>query len=166
MNLQFYLEKARNSPEYKSFIKENPDAFVCSAFFIIDKEGTDNKQHIDVYVPSKNQFFSFQLEEECKLIPVEVIEGVPAPTKLLANSVLDFGEIDEIIKDEVEKQGIKNTVQKILAVLQNVEGKDVWFCTVFISMLGLLKVQIDDALGEVLFFEKKSFFDMLGVYKK
>ncbi len=49
MNIQFYYEKLQNSKEYQKFVKENPKAFLCSGFFIIDKKGSENKQHFDFY---------------------------------------------------------------------------------------------------------------------
>jgi len=52
MNLKFYLEKLENSEEYKKFMGENSDAFLCSGFFSIDKVGNDNKQHFDFCISS------------------------------------------------------------------------------------------------------------------
>ena len=71
MNLRFYLEKLYASKEFEQFRKENLKAFLCSGFFIIDKQGKDNKQHFDFYIPSKKKMFSFQLEGGIKLIPIE-----------------------------------------------------------------------------------------------
>ena len=66
MRFQFYLEKLHNSEEFNSFIKENPKAYLCSCFFILDKENReapDNKQHFDYYVPESKETFSFKIEE-------------------------------------------------------------------------------------------------------
>jgi len=38
MNMQFYVEKLSHSEEFKEFMKKNPDAYLCSGFFVIDKE--------------------------------------------------------------------------------------------------------------------------------
>ena len=66
MNFQFYVEKLKNSKDFKSFIKENKGAFLCSCFFVIDKEepGKGDKQHFDFYVPSTKKAFSFILEKK------------------------------------------------------------------------------------------------------
>jgi len=82
MNPQFYLEKLKNSEEFEKFKKENPSAFLCSAFFSIDKsggnkslttsskrgqsKGKDNKQHFDFF--NEGKIFSFQVEDNCKKI--------------------------------------------------------------------------------------------------
>ncbi|GBE20202.1 hypothetical protein BMS3Abin17_00938 [archaeon BMS3Abin17] len=190
MNLQFYIEKLKHSKEYKDFMKENPKAHLCGGFFIIDKENPqnpDNKAHLDVYIPSKKKMFNieisckplsseifssetpkkiqgvsdFQLDGETKLHPVEMFKGTLTPKKIKANSKLDFSEIEDMIYDKMEKEGIKNKLQRIIMILQNKDNKDFWICTVFISGLGLLKVNIDDASKKIILFEKKSLFDML-----
>ena len=164
MNLHFYIEKLKHSEEYKKFTKENPKAYLCGGFFIIDKENPknpDNKAHLDVYVASKKKMFNFQLDGETKLHPVEMFKGTLTPTKIKANSKLGFREIEDMIYDKMEKEGIKNKLQKIIMILQNKDGKDFWICTVFISGLGLIKVNIDDASKKIILFEKKSFLDMM-----
>jgi len=57
MNLQFYFEKLHHSEEFKKFIKENPKAYFCSGFVVIDKEKNENKIHLDYFVPGKKKFF-------------------------------------------------------------------------------------------------------------
>jgi len=166
MNLQFYLEKLENSDAYKKFKKENSDSFLCSCFFSIDKEGNDNKQHLDFFVPSKNKMFSFQLESEIKLVPAETAEKNFKFKKISGNSKLEFEEIEKIILDEMEKQNIKSKIQKILIILQNKDKKDFWICTVFISGFGLLRTHIDDSEKKITLFEKKSFMDILSISGK
>ncbi len=160
MNLKFYLEKLHASEEFKKFLKENPGAFPCSGFFVIDKERSDNKQHIDYYVPNIKKMFSFQLENEIKLVPVEMI-GDKVPEKVLFDCDFDFKKIEQIILNEMIFQGIKNKLQKILLSLQNTEEKDILVGTVFISALGLLKVRISLPETKIIEFEKKSFFDFI-----
>ncbi len=162
MNFQFYLEKLHSSEVFKKFMKESPGAYICSGFFTVDKEGTDNQRHLDFYIPEKKQMFSFKLEKEIEKIPVELtIERVPE--KLSTNFDFEFEEMEKLILDEMEKQNIKNKLQKIIISLQNVKGKNLLICTVFISMLGLLKVHIglEENKPKIVLFEKKSFFDMV-----
>jgi len=172
MNLQFYLEKLEHSKELKKFKGENEDIYLCSAFFVIDRENLKNpgnKSNIDFYSPSKNKMFSFQLDDGIKLVPAETIESdfnQKKPEMLVANSELGFEEIEEIISKEMVKRDIKNKIHKIMMVLQNKDGKDFWVCTVFISGFGLLKVIINDDNKKITFFDKKSFFDMLSIRSK
>lgn len=168
MNLKFYLEKLNSSEEYKKFKEENPDAFFCSAFFVVDKtnlKSPDNRQHFDCYVPSKNQMFSFQLENQIKLVPIEMIGEKKLP-KILLNYDFDFEEMEKIIVEKMKQEQVKNKIQKIFFSLQNLEGKDFLIGTIFISTLGLLKINIDIAEKKVTEFIKKSFFDMIKISKK
>ncbi len=165
MNLQFYLEKLNSSNNFKKFIKENPGAFLCSGFFVIDKQGKDNKQHFDFFVPSEKKIYSFQLENNMQLVPIESKNNT-IPKKISMNCDFDFDEIENLISKEKEKHNIKNKTEKILLSLQNKNGKDFLIGTVFISGLGLLKVNIDISENKIIDFEKKSFFDIMNVFKK
>jgi len=164
MNFQFYWEKLQNSLEFEKFMKENPKAFACSGFFTLDKEGSDNQRHIDFFIPSKKKIFSFKLQGEgIEKIPMEIIsEKAPEPISLDVD--FTFENVEKLILEEMEKQNLKNKIQKIMISLQNFEGKEILVCTVFISMLGILRVHIDlegDRKGKVTLFEKKSFLDII-----
>lgn len=165
MNLQFYLEKLNSSDNFKKFIKENPEAFLCSGFFVIDKQGKDNKQHFDFFVPSEKKIYSFQLENNMQLVPIESKNNT-IPKKISMNCDFDFDEIENLISQEKEKQNIKNKIQKILLSLQKVNGKDFLIGTAFISSLGLIKINIDLSENKITDFKKKSFFDIMNVFKK
>jgi len=160
MNFQFYTEKLENSNIFKKFKKENSGAYLASGFFIIDKEGTDNQRHLDFYIPENKQMVSFKLNEEVEKIPVEIIPNV-VPKKIKLDFDFDFKEVEKLILEEMKKQNIDKKLQKILISLQNVDGKPMLICTVFIAMMGLLTVHIDVSDMKITLFEKKSFFDIM-----
>ena len=154
MNFQFYLEKLHSSAIFKNFMKENSKAYLCSGFFTIDKEGKDNQIHVDFYIPDSKKMFSFRIGKKIEKIPVEMItKKIPLEIKL--------EEVEEMIVNEMKKKDIKNKLQKIIFSLQNIKGKNFLVCTVFTSMLGLLKVHIDLKEKKIILFEKKSFFDLI-----
>jgi len=165
MNFQFYLEKLHNSENFKDFIKENSDAFLCSGFFVVDKEGKDNKIHFDYFLPKDKEIISFQLEQGIQQVPVEMFDK-RIPEKILAEHDFDFEDIEKMIINEMEKQGIKNKIQKIIFSLQKLKEKDFLVGTVFVSMLGMLKIHIALSEMKITLFEKKSFFDIMNVLKK
>ncbi len=164
MNFQFYFEKLKESDNFKDFVKKEKNAFLCSCFFVIDKEGKDNKQHFD-YFTEDNKFFSFQLEQDCKLVPVEVPE-TKKPNRLPSDLDLDFSEVVKLIQDKMDVEKIKSKIQKFLFSLQNMNGKICINGTVFISMLGMIRISIDVEKMDILDFEKKSFFDIMKVNRK
>ena len=165
MNFQFYQEKLFASEGFQKFKKEHADSYFCSGFFVIDKEGKESRQHLDYFSPSLNRIFSFKLEEDC--VPVEV-EQVPTekPVAVFDNLDFDFGEVEKLINSEMEKKEIKSKIQKILLSLQNFEGKDFLVGTVFISGMGMIKIKINVVDMKVEEFVKKSFMDMINVFKK
>jgi len=164
MNSQFLLEKLKNSEEYKTFKKENEDAYLCSGFFVFDMENPESSQyHFDFFVPSSKKTFSFELEKGVKLVPLERYEQVLEKVLLVD---FDFDEIEKIISREMEFKKINNKIQKMIFSLQNVKGKDVLLGTIFVSGFGMVKVNIDLKDKIVTDFEKKSFWDMLNVMRK
>ena len=170
MNLEFYLEKLHSSQEYKNFIKENSNAYLCSGFFIIDKEkGLEgDQQHLDFYMPTRlpkdtrsgERMVSFCLSDACQKKPVDVVDKENVPEKI-PECDFDFEEIEKIIIEKMQEQGIKNKIQKILLSLQSKDGKCFLIGTIFLSSLGMLKVNINISEMKITNFEKKSIFDMV-----
>jgi hypothetical protein len=171
MNSQFLWEKLEDSEELKKFKEENPDAYLCSGFFIIDSEEKipDNKYHFDFYIPSSKKTFSFELESGIKIVELERLENETSVITLEEVSLknhFDFGEIKEKILREMEFKHISNKIQKMIFSLQSKDGKDVLIGTVFLSGLGLISVNLDLFSNEIVDFEKKSLFDMMKIVKK
>jgi hypothetical protein len=166
MNSQFLIEKLESSEEFKNFMKENPQAYLCSGFFVIDLENIANSQyHFDFFVPESKKTFSFELENGIKLIPLERYDE-----KILGRVSLkedfDFDEIEKMISTEMELKQIKNKMQKMIFSLQNIKGKDFLLGTIFVSGLGLIKANISLPDKKITDFEKKSFFDMMKIIRK
>lgn len=167
MNFQFYLEKLKGSEPFKKFTKENPDSYLCSGFFVSDKsdnKNPDNKIHLDFYTLKEKKVFSFDIKEEIKLIPLEKSNNVPE--KISPSCEFDFEQMEKMISDEMEKKEVKSKIQKVIFSLQNLKGKDFLIGAIFISSLGILKVDIDISEKKITKFEKKSFMDMFKVMGK
>ncbi len=165
MNFQFYVEKLRDSERFKKFMKENKDAFLCSCFFLIDKEEGKDKQHLDFYIPSSGKMFSFPLENESDATPIDLGEN-KGFSPLSEENDFNFKDVEKMIQEKMEEEKMNNTIQKMLFSMQNVDGKDVLIGTIFISSLGLLNVTIDLTKKEVKDFKKRTFFDMMDIFKK
>jgi hypothetical protein len=166
MNSQLLIEKLESSEEFEDFMKENPKAYLCSGFFVIDMENKErgNQYHFDFFVPETGKTFSFELENEIKLVPLERYEQVLEKVSL--NSDFDFDEIEKIISKEMEFKKINNKIQKMIFSLQNLKGKDSLLGTIFVSGFGMVKANIDLKEKRITDFEKKSFFDMMNIMRK
>ncbi len=165
MNFQFYAEKLKNSQEFKKFLKENKGAFLCSAFFIIDKEEGKDKQHLDFYIPSAKKMFSFSLENNFEKTEIEIKDNM-VPLKVSIENDFDLIEIEQMIEKKMNEEKIDKKIQKLLISLQNVNGKDILNLTVFITALGLINTTIDLEKMAMKAFKKKTFFDIMNVMKK
>lgn len=163
MNFQFYFEKLKNSEEFEKFVKENPSAFLCSAFFSIDKKGNDNKQHFDFFVGDK--IYSFQLEDNSKKTELENYSQ-QTPEKLDEEVDFDFDEIEKIVLEKLKTEEIKENLQKLLISLQNLDEKTWIIGTIFLSGMGMASFKIGLEKMEIIDFEKKSIFDMMKIIKK
>lgn len=161
MNIQFYLEKLKNSDIFRSFIAENPNAFLCSGFFVLDKQKKENntQMHFDYFVPEKNEMFSFKFESGIEKSRIENILG--KVEKISEDFSLDFSRIEELIQVKMESEKITSNIQKILLSFQNKNGRSYLIGTIFISAFGLIKIQIDASEMKILCFEKKSLLDLV-----
>ncbi len=166
MNFQFYFEKMMKSKDFKKFISENKEAFLCSGFFSVDKKGNDNKQNIDYFVPSLNKMFSFKLNDGVELVPVEDFGENFKPEKIPDNIDFEFEYIEKLIEGEMFEKKITNKIEKSLFSLQAKDKKNYLLGTIFISGLALLKVKIDLDEKRIVEFDKKSFFEMMKIVKK
>ena len=165
MNLRFYLEKLHDSEEYSDFMLENPDAYICSGFFVMDFEKADHAKHIDVYAPTLKKIFSFKLENGIEKVPLDNFDE-NTPKKLKIGYDFDLDDIEELIRKRMAEEKVKSRVQKILLSLQSVGSKDLLTATVFVSGLGMLKVNIDPVSKRIIDFDRKSFFDVLRIVRK
>jgi len=165
MKLKFYEEKLESSDVFKEFKKENPKAYLCSAFIVVDKEGKNNKIHLDYFIPEKKEMVSFHLSDEISKVPLETYDD-KIPEKVLLNGSLSLGEIEEIIENKMKVENLTNKIQKIILSLQKINGEDILAGTVFITMLGMIKIKINAKNKNVVDFEKKSLMDIMNVLKR
>lgn len=168
MNFQFYLEKLMAGETFVEFMRKYRDAFCSGGFFVIDRENSktrQDKQHFDYFIPSENRMYSFSLEDGVKKIPVEMFGGT-MPEKIALNYNFDFDEVEKEIEEKMISNEIKGKITKLLFSMQHLEGKDYLVGTIFLSMLGMLKVHYDISEEKIVLFEKKSFFDMLSINGK
>jgi len=164
MNLQFYIEKLKNSDVFKNFMKENPNAFACSGFFVIDKNGKEgDKQHFDFWIPESKKLMSFQLEN-MQLIPLENFGEIS--DRISLEQDIDFEKVERMIEERMMKEGIKKGIQKMLFSLQLKNKKNFLVGNVFVPTLGLITAIINLEDMKIDEFKKKSFMEMINVFKR
>lgn len=166
MKIEHYIKKLEKSPDYKAFVEKEPKAYMCSIFLVRDFEGNHSETQVDFYSPQTKKITSFKINGKVEKVAVDkkaenLLHKKFIPKKLVDGIKLDVDELSPTILDEMHNRGLTDNIKKILVVLQNVDDRNVWNCTCFLSGLGLLQSHVEDKSGTVLFMEKRSFFDMI-----
>jgi hypothetical protein len=160
MKIQPYIEKLEESQEYKNFKIKYPDAFLAAGFFVLDLEGGINIHQIDFYVPSQKKIAAFSLDSEIKVKLLDTLnEKVPEELDMKTN--IDLDALSGILTDEMKNRGISESIRKIIAVIQNVDGKRIWNLNCVLTGMEILKSHIEDDSQTVLKIEKSSILEIM-----
>lgn len=160
MKIQPYVEKLHSSEEYRRFSEEHPDSFLTAGFFVIDFETGKNLHQIDYYVPSQKKIAAFTLDDEVKVQFLETL-GDMSPNELDISTNTDLDALSGILEDEMKNRNISESIKKIIAVIQNLEGKKTWILNCILSGMEILKAHVDDESQTVLKMEKVSMMDIV-----
>ena len=166
MTFKETLEKIDASEIFQKFKIEHPNAELCAGFFIIDYMSNDSKSSLDYLEGEK--VFTFDINtsgDENKIFMKEDklldIPNTPKLTKIEPRAKVELDELKSIAGTRALDEGIAAKFQKIIAVLQIHEGKQVWNLTCMLEDLVILHVLIDSETGEIIKFERKSFMDFI-----
>ena len=160
MKIQPYIEKLNTSKEYKQFTSKHSDAFMMAGFFVLDFESGKNLHQIDYYIPSEKKVAAFTLDEG---VTVQMLKTMTekTPEKLDMNTNTDLDELKGILKDEMKNRGMTEEINKIIAVIQNIEGKKIWNLNCILSGMELLRSHVEDESKYVLKMEKVSMMSLM-----
>ncbi len=167
MSFKQTYQTITESEVFKNFIKEHPDAELCTGFFIIDFFSNDNKESLDY--KSGEKIFTFSLRddksikfEEDKLMQTEK-NPHPSLEKISPHIKADLEDIRATAQIQALDNGINSKFSKIIAVLQKPakDDKQIWNLTCMLDGLIILHILIDPETGDVIKFERKSMMDMI-----
>ena len=144
------------SPVFNNFIKENPDAELVAGFFILDLLENNNQRSLDYKVGGKIFTFSLNESNEITMEEDELIQSDKPLEKISPDIKIDLDEVSNIAEKEAIKNNIKNKFQKIIAILQLHEGKEVWNLTCMLDNLIILTILIGSETGGIIKFDRKS----------
>jgi hypothetical protein len=74
---------------------------------------------------------------------------------------IDLNDVQKIAEKEIEKNKIASKLNKIIAILQMHDEKQIWNVTCIFSSLAMLRLHIDAFSGKILKSEKASMFDFV-----
>lgn len=103
---------------------------------------------------------AFTLDSGVKMQLLDLINE-KVPEKLDINVKTDLDALYGILEDEMKNRNITENIKKIVAVLQNIEGKRLWNLTCVLSGMEILRSHVDDETRSVLKMEKFSMMDLI-----
>lgn len=208
INFNQIVRRVEGSKRYIGFKKENKDAYLSSAFFILDFENNVETKQLDYFIPSKNKIASFLVDNGIKFriddifeekkktiekinseVKVGLSDAVDTAKEVIKIKDLNFNKenlykekkdveieinldkkskVDETESEEPEEQAeetkdkkeekkfipVKTEIQKIIAILQVLDGKQIWNLTCMAGMFDIFMVHIDSETGKVIKNEK------------
>lgn len=160
MKIAPYVEKLHNSEQYKKFIKQYPDAALVAGFFVIDLEAGNNIHQIDYYVPSQKKIAAFTLDGQVSVQLLSLINK-KVPESLDIKTKTDLDSLKGIIEEEMRNRNMTEEINKIIAIIQNIDKRKVWSLNCVLSGMHILKASVEDESQTVLKMDKSSIFDFI-----
>lgn len=160
MKIKPYVSRLHASPVFKEFQQKYSDAFLVAGFFVLDFETGKHLHQIDYYVPSKKKFAAFTLDNKIVLQLMNTMDK-KRPQALDMQTNIDLDALQGIIQDEMKNRSITQSIKKLIAVVQTVEGKKVWNVNCVLSGMDLLKVHVEDDSETILKMERSSLLDYI-----
>lgn len=162
MKIKPYVEKLEQSEQYKNFKVKYPDSFLVAGFFILDLETNQNIHQIDFFIPSEKKIAAFTLDGDVTLQLTDMIsKDGKNPEKLDLETNIDLDALSGILTDEMHNRGISEDIRKIIAIIQNIDGKKIWNLNCVLTGMEILKSHVDDASQSVLKLERSSVMDLM-----
>lgn len=158
MKIKPYIDRLNSSKEFKEFKEKYRDAFMTAGFFVLDLEFGKNIHQIDYYVPSEKKVAAFTLDRGVVVQLLDTLSG-KLPEHLDINTKVDLDALQGILQDEMKNRSITEEIKKIIAIVQNIEGKKIWNLNCVLSGMEILRAHIDDESQTVLKMDKSSILD-------
>lgn len=161
MKIQPYFDKLKASKTYQDFISKNPKAYLSSGFFVLDFQTKKNMHQIDYYIPEKQKMQTFILDGKEIISKEDDTINKKIPKAIDQQVNLDLDVLKGLVQDEMKNHTITTKLQKIIAIIQNVDGKLIWNLNCITTDMGVLKVHISDSDHSILKFDKINLFDVM-----
>ncbi len=159
MKFSHYLKRLEESSEFRDFKEKHKNSYLCAGFFVLDFETHKNMHQIDFALPN-GKIATCILEEGVKInISKQALKKKLPEIKDEVKT--DIDALKGIVDDEMKNHTVTQNIKKIIAVVQNLDGKNIWSLSCITDGLGLIQVHLDDATENILKFEKRSLFDFV-----
>lgn len=161
MLLSQLFSRLEKSEIFQNFKSENPNVFLCAGFFILNFKNNIYEYNLDY--KSDSQIFTFKIPVAGEIIMLaeDILDNQKPLEEISLNVEIDIEELREIVEKALYQNNIKNKLEELIAVLQNLEGKLIWNITAMAEGFTIISIHINPKTGKISKFEKKSLFDMI-----
>ena len=146
------IKKLENSPEFKKYKKENPDAFLTHVFYMLD-EANKNAVQVGYYNKDRDRITTFVIEGKSiiKNPEAEVFKEQETVMNPLDISKVKIGisEAVEIAENLQKKKYKENIPFKKIAILQHLPVGQVWNITFVTQTFKTLNIKVDASTKKV-----------------
>jgi len=146
------LEKLQKVKEFKEFKKKNHNAYLASCVIIVDGKNIGDLQ-IDYYIPKKHKMATFIIKEKIELKGEDDIfqkEKSKVNELKLEEIKVGLDKMLKLLEDFRKEKYSGDFPNKIIAVLQSLDGKATWNITCLTATLKILNIKLDAKTGKVL----------------
>ena len=159
MNFESTLEKIESSTAFANFKKQHKEAKLCAGFFII---GEGNQMQLD-YCLEDGRIFTFILNDngEVQMKEAETLKKQQNLPPIDKEVKVDLEDVEKILEAKLTEEKVTSKLNKVIAVLQKHEGKQIWNLNCMLANMEILRIHINSEDGEILMFEKKNMMDFI-----
>ncbi len=161
MEILKLINFVENSIEFKNFKDSYPNAYLC-AFFLVknceDPGSEEEKEQLDYFVSDEKVMTFSILNGKLSNSWAQLPKKEKIPLLNLKNVKVDKRKALEI----AEKESEIGKFSKIIAVLQNIDGKEIWNVTC-IGGLRMMRYHISALNGELSKKEKINLMDIMKI---
>jgi hypothetical protein len=150
MKVEKLLTQLKETESYKDFRNENPDAFFCSAMFVI---GDADKIDLNFFLPDKNKISSFSMPFASLTNHPEEIKDQKEIKNM--NFKIDINNLKQEIENKTKKK-----FPKLIAILHN----GIWNVTC-LNGLDMSRITLDAYTGKIKKKDEGSLMEMVRTKK-
>lgn len=152
------VEELSEKDFFKTFIRDNPGAFLSAGFFILDLKDKTEKIQLDYFLPKESKVVGF----EYPFVEARVFDDKIDGMKVLSTDLsVDVGNLEFVSNSIIKSNKSLINPTKIIAVLRDNE----WNLTCMDDALGIVRIRINALTGEEISFDKGSLMDFMGIKK-
>jgi len=166
MNFKPLLKEIEQSESFKQFKEQHSDAELVAGFFILDFKDKREESTIDYKAGDKIFTFTISNEGLFSVKEDDILDKTKSLNKLNPEITIDAVDLKAKVEKALKDNEVSGNLEKIIAVLQEMDGKTVWNLTCMVEGMKIVLIHIDAISGEVIKCEKRSLFDFAQPAKK